>query len=75
MNNYKITNKKSKKVYLLNENQKTIFFKKNKVQNYNIVNLTEQKRTRINKTLNNVQFFCFFALTILTTIYIIENFY
>ena len=75
MNNYKITNKKSKKVYLLNENQTTIFFKKNKIQNYNIVNLTELKRTRINKILTNVQLFCFFTLTILTTIYIIENFY
>ena len=46
-----------------------------KIQNYNIVNLTELKRTRINKILTNVQLFCFFTLTILTTIYIIENFY
>jgi|TARA_R110000824_G_scaffold43124_1_gene126570 hypothetical protein len=75
MNNYKITNKKSKKVYLLNENQKTIFFKKNKEQNYNEVNLTEQKRIRINKMLDNIAFVCFFAATILSTILIIETYY
>ena len=75
MTNYKITNKKSKRNYFLNEKETINFFKKNKVQNYNIVNLTEQKRARINKILDNIQLVCFFALTILTTIYIIETYY
>tara|TARA_R110002020_G_scaffold322069_1_gene537914 strand:+ start:29 stop:256 length:228 start_codon:yes stop_codon:yes gene_type:complete len=75
MNNYKITNKKSKKVYLLNENQTTIFFKKNKIQNYNIINLTEQKRIKRNKILNTIALICFFGATILSTILIIENYY
>jgi|TARA_R110000824_G_scaffold12668_1_gene55549 hypothetical protein len=75
MNNYKIINLKTNKEFFLNEEETTNFFKKNKVQNYNIINLTEQKRIRINKTLNNVQLICFFALTILLTVYIIENFY
>ena len=44
MNNYKITNLRSNKNYFLNEEEKTNFFKKNKVQNYNITNLTEVKR-------------------------------
>ena len=75
MINYRITNQKSNRTYFLNDEETTKFFKKNKVQNYNIVNLTEQKRARINKILDNIQLVCFFALTILTTIYIIETYY
>lgn len=75
MNNYKITNNKSKTTYFLNEEETTNFFKKNKVQNYNIVNLTEQKRIRANKIFDAVALVSFFAATILTTILIIENYY
>ena len=52
MNNYKITNLTSNKEYFLNQEELTNFFKKNKVQNYNIVNLTEVKRIRRNKILD-----------------------
>ena len=72
MNNYKITNLRSNKDYFLNEEELRNFFKKNKVQNYNIVNLTEQKRIRRNKILDNILIVCFFAATVLTTILIIE---
>ena len=75
MNNYKITNLRSNKNYFLNEEELTNFFKKNKVQNYNIINLTEQKRIRRNKILNNISIACFFAATILSTILIIEKYY
>jgi len=75
MNNYKITNKKSKTNYFLNEEETTNFFKKNKVQNYNIINLTEQKRIRRNKILDNIAIFSFFAAAVLTTILIIESNY
>tara|TARA_R110002020_G_scaffold54058_1_gene151008 strand:+ start:714 stop:941 length:228 start_codon:yes stop_codon:yes gene_type:complete len=75
MNNYKITNLRTNKSYFLNDEETTNFFVKNKAQNYSITNLTKQKRKRVNKILDNIQLFCFFALTILTTIYIIENFY
>ena len=75
MNNYKITNLRSNKNYFLNEEELTNFFKKNKVQNYDIVNLTELKRIRVNKIFDTISFVCFFAATILTTILIIENYY
>lgn len=75
MNNYKITNLRSKRNYFLNEQELTNFFKKNKVQNYNIINLTEQKRIKRNKILDNIAIFSFFAATVLTTILIIENYY
>ena len=72
MNNYKITNQKSNRTYFLNEEELTNFFKKNKVQNYNIVNLTEQKRIKRNKILDAVLLVCFFGATVLATILIIE---
>ncbi len=75
MNNYKITNKRSNKDYFLNEEELTNFFKKNKVQNYNIVNLTEQKRIKRNKMLDTIAMVAFFFATVLTTILIIENYY
>ena len=75
MTNYKITNLRSNKDYFLNEEELTNFFKKNKVQNYNIVNLTEQKRIKRNKILDTISFVCFFAATVLSTILIIENYY
>lgn len=72
---YKITNLRTNKNYFLNQKETANFFVKNKAQNYSITNLTEQKRIRINKILTNIQLVCFFALTVLLTIYIIENFY
>tara|TARA_R110001583_G_scaffold174715_1_gene329232 strand:+ start:534 stop:761 length:228 start_codon:yes stop_codon:yes gene_type:complete len=75
MNNYKITNLRNKKDYFLNEEETKNFFKKNKVQNYNIINLTEQKRIKRNKILDNIAIVCFFGATILSTILIIENYY
>ena len=75
MNNYKITNKRSKRNYFLNEEETTNFFKKNKVQNYDIINLTEQKRIRANKIFDAIALVCFFGATVLATILIIENNY
>jgi len=72
MNNYKITNKRSSKDYFLNEEEAANFFVKNKVQNYNIVNLTELKRIKRNKILNTIALVCFFGATVLATILIIE---
>ena len=75
MNKYKITNLTSGKNYFLNEEEKENFFKKNKLQNYSITNLTEQKRIKRNKILNTISIVCFFAATILSTILIIEKYY
>ena len=75
MTNYKITNKKSKRDYFLNEEETANFFVKNKAQNYSITNLTELKRIKRNKILEIVAFICFFGATILATISIIENYY
>ena len=75
MTNYKITNLRSSKDYFLNEDELINFFNKNKVQNYNILNLTEQKRIKTNKILDTIALVSFFAATVLTTILIIENNY
>ena len=75
MNNYKIINLKTNKKFFLNEEETTNFFKKNKIQNYNIINLTEQKRIKRNKILDNIAIICFFAASIISFILIIENYY
>ena len=75
MNKYKITNLRTDKNYFLNEEEKEKFFIKNKVQNYNIINLTELKRIKRNKILDTIAFVCFFAATVLSTILIIETYY
>jgi len=75
MNKYKITNLRSNKNYFLNEKEKANFFIKNKLQNYNETNLTEQRRIRINKMLDNIAIVCFFGATILSIILIIEKYY
>jgi len=75
MDNYKITNKRSSKSYFLNDKETANFFVKNKAQNYIIVNLTELKRIKTNNIINTITFVCYFALTICTTILIIENYY
>jgi len=48
------------------------FFNKNKVQNYNILNLTEKQRIKRTKILDNIALVSFFVATILSTILIIE---
>jgi hypothetical protein len=81
MNNYKITNLTSGARHFLNEKEKANFFIKNCYQSktgairYDIVNLTEQKRIKRNKILDNIAIVCFFAATILSTILIIETYY
>lgn len=75
MNNYKIINLKTNKEFFLNEEETTNFFKKNKIQNYNIINLTEQKRIKRNKILDNIALVCFFAASVISFILIIENYY
>lgn len=75
MNKYKITNLRSNKNYFLNEEEKEKFFIKNKLQNYNIINLSELKRIRANKILDNIAFVSFFGATILSIILIIEKYY
>jgi hypothetical protein len=75
MTNYKITNLSSSKNYFLNEEELTNFFVKNKVQNYNIINLTELKRIKRNKILDNIALLCFFGAFLLTSILIIEKYY
>jgi len=75
MNKYKITNLTSSKTYFLNEEEKEKFFKKNKLQNYNITNLTEQKRIKRNKILDTIQLTTLFFAIIITVVLIIENNY
>ena len=75
MNKYKITNLTSSKTYFLNEEEKEKFFKKNKLQNYNIINLTEQKRIKRNKILDTIQLSTLFIAVIITIIVIIEKYY
>jgi|TARA_R110000824_G_scaffold401324_1_gene611684 hypothetical protein len=75
MNNYKITNLRSKRDYFLNEDEMITFFNKNKVKNYSITNLTELKRIKRTKILDTIAVVCFFAATVLSTILIIENYY
>lgn len=75
MNNYKITNLTSGKNYFLNQEEKTNFFKKNKLQNYDIINLSELKRIRKNNILDNIALVCFFGAFLLTTVLIIEKYY
>ena len=75
MTDFKVTNKKTNTVQFMNGTELTNFFKKNKVKNYNIKNLTEQKTIKRNKTLDTIAIVAFFFATVLTTILIIENYY
>ena len=72
--NYKIVNRNTGVTYLLNEKEKTNFFIKNKVQNYNEINLTEQRRIRINKMLDVVAHLSILGASILATILYIQNY-
>jgi len=70
---YKIVNRNTGATYFLNEEEKTNFFIKNKLQNYNEINLTEQKRIRINKMLDILAHSCVVEASILGTLIYIQN--
>ena len=72
--NYKIVNKNTGATYFLNEKEKKNFFIKNKLQNYNETNLTEQRRIRINKMLDVVANLCVVGASILATLLYIQNY-
>jgi len=71
---YKIVNNNTGATYFLNEEEKINFFIKNKVQNYNEINLTEQRRIRINKMLDVVSHLCVLGASILATLIYIQNY-
>jgi len=71
---YKIVNNNTGATYFLNEKEKINFFTKNKVQNYNEINLTEQKRTRTNKMLDLVAHLAIIGASILATLIYIQNY-
>ena len=72
--NYKIVNRNTGATHFLNEKEKTNFFIKNKLQNYNETNLTEQRRIRINKMLDVVANLCVVGASILATLLYIQNY-
>ena len=72
--NYKTVNKNTNTTYFLNEEELITFFKKNRVQNYSITNLTKQKRKRINKMLDIVAHLCLIGASILGTLLYIQNY-
>ena len=72
--NYKIVNNNTGATYFLNEKEKANFFIKNKLQNYNETNLTEQRRIRINKMLDVVANLCVVGASILATLLYIQNY-
>jgi len=71
---YKIVNRNTGATHFLNEKEKTNFFIKNKLQNYNEINLTEQRRTRINKMLDVVAHLAIVGASILATLIYIQNY-
>ena len=74
MENFKIVNRNTGATYFLNEKEKTNFFIKNKVQNYNEINLTKAKARRINKMLDVVAHLCIIGASILATLLYIQNY-
>ena len=74
MENFKIVNKKTNATYFLNEEEKINFFIKNKLQNYNQINLTEQKRIKINKMLDVVAHLAILGASILAILIYIQNY-
>ena len=74
MENFKTVNKNTNATYFLNEDELINFFKKNRVQNYSITNLTEQKRTRTNKMLDLVAHLAILGASILATLIYIQNY-
>ena len=71
---YKTVNKNTNATYFLNEKELITFFKKNKVQNYSITNLSKQKRKRINKILDVVAHLCIIGASVLGTLLYIQNY-
>ena len=74
MENFKVVNRNTGATYFLNEEEKITFFIKNKVQNYNEINLTEQKRIRISKMLDVVAQLAIVGASILATLLYIQNY-
>jgi len=74
MENFKTVNKNTNATYFLNEEELINFFKKNRVQNYSITNLTKQKRTRTNKMLDVVAHLCLIGVSVLGTLLYIQNY-
>ena len=74
MENFKTVNKNTNATYFLNEEELINFFKKNRVQNYSITNLTKQRRIRINKMLDLLAHFCIIGASILATLLYIKNY-
>ena len=71
---YKIENRNTGATYFLNEKEKTNFFIKNKLQNYNEINLTKERAKRINKLLDVVTHLCIVGASILATLIYIQNY-
>ena len=71
--NYKIVNNNTGATYFLNEKEKTNFFIKNKVQNYNEINLTKARAKRRNKMLDVVAHLAIIGASILGTLIYIQN--
>tara|TARA_R110001599_G_scaffold1513_1_gene7621 strand:+ start:721 stop:945 length:225 start_codon:yes stop_codon:yes gene_type:complete len=74
MENFKIVNNNTGATYFLNEKEKTNFFIKNKVQNYNEINLTKERAKRVNKMLDVVAHLAILGASILATIIYIQNY-
>ena len=72
--NYKIVNRNTGATYFLNEEEKTNFFIKNKLQNYNEINLTKERAKRVNKMLDVVAHLCIIGASILATLIYIQNY-
>ena len=74
MENFKIVNNNTGATYFLNEKEKANFFIKNKVQNYNEINLTKERAKRRNKMLDVVAHLCIIGASILATLIYIQNY-
>ena len=72
--NYKIVNNNTGATYFLNEKEKTNFFIKNKLQNYNEINLTKERAKRRNKMLDVVAQLAIVGASILATLLYIQNY-
>jgi len=72
--NYKIVNNNTGATYFLNEKEKTNFFIKNKLQNYNEINLTKERAKRRNKMLDVVVHLAIVGASILATLLYIQNY-
>ena len=74
MENFKTVNKNTNATYFLNEEELINFFKKNRVQNYSITNLTKQKRKRRNKMLDIISHLAIVGASVLATLIYIQNY-